>query len=82
MDGTTHIPRPVGLPDWSWRAPGVSLTGINRHGLVMGLLQHLEASIRPGTPAQWTDVDAIREALRLCREQTAEINAGRLEALK
>ena len=77
-----QIARPDAMPDWPWRGADWVLTPVDRAGCIIGLLQHLAGSMTPGERITRTDADAIREALRLCREQTAEINAGRLEALK
>lgn len=77
-----QIARPDAAPDWPWRRPEWIAYPGDHTSLILGLLQHLAGSMTPGERITRTDADAIREALRLCREQTAEINAGRLEALK
>lgn len=78
MDGNFH----QASADWPWRRPEWPIHPGDRMPLILGLLQHLAGSMTPGERITRADADAIREALRLCREQAAEINAGRLEALK
>lgn len=80
MDAPT--PCPDTMLDWPWRRPEWIAYPGDHTPLILGLLQHLAGRMTPGERITRTDIDAIREALQLCREQAAEINAGRLEALK
>ena len=78
MDGNFHH----AAADWPWRGPEWVLTSAERAGCIHGLLQGLAGSMTPGERITRTDVDAIREALRLCREQAAEDRARRMEGLQ
>ena len=76
------IARPDAMPDWPWRGPDWTIAPCERIGLITGLLQHLAGSMTPGERITWTDADAIREALRLCREQAAEDRAKAMEGMQ
>lgn len=78
MDGNFH----QASADWPWRRPEWPIHPGDRTPLILGLLQHLAGSMTPGERITRTDADAIREALRLCREQAAEDRAQILEGLQ
>lgn len=78
MDGNFH----QASADWPWRSPEWVLARGDHTPLILGLLQHLAGSMTPGERITRTDADAVREALRLCREKVAEDRAQILEGLQ
>lgn len=78
MDGSFH----QASADWPWRRPDWPIARGDRTPLILGLLQHLAGSMTPGERITHADANAIREALRLCREKVAEDRAQILEGLQ